>query len=119
MSLCINPICPKPDHPNNHKQHHCQSCGSDLLLQGRYRVIRLLSDNSGFGKIYWVNSVAISPNGQTLVSGSADKTIIIWNLATGNLIRTLEGHSYSVYSVAISPDGQTLVSASKDKTLKI
>jgi len=52
MSLCINPICPKPDHPQNGNNRHCQSCGSDLLLQGRYRVMRLLSDNSGFGKIY-------------------------------------------------------------------
>ncbi|HEY9851356.1 MAG TPA: protein kinase [Leptolyngbyaceae cyanobacterium] len=52
MSLCINPHCPKPDHPQNSNNRHCQSCGSDLLLQGRYRVMRLLSDNSGFGKIY-------------------------------------------------------------------
>ena len=52
MSLCINPVCPKPDHPHNSNNRHCQSCGSDLLLQQRYRVMRLLSDNSGFGKIY-------------------------------------------------------------------
>ncbi|MCL1475093.1 WD40 repeat domain-containing protein, partial [Argonema antarcticum] len=67
----------------------------------------------------YVYSVAISPDGQTLVSGSNDKTINIWNLATGNLIRTLSGHSGYVYSVAISPDGQTLVSGSNDKTIKI
>ena len=52
MSLCINPHCPKPDHPQNSNNRHCQSCNSELLLQGRYRVMRLLSDNSGFGKIY-------------------------------------------------------------------
>ncbi|MFB2919538.1 GUN4 domain-containing protein [Aerosakkonema funiforme] len=52
MSLCINPHCPKPDNPQNSNNRQCQSCGSDLLLQGRYRVMRLLSDNSGFGKIY-------------------------------------------------------------------
>jgi serine/threonine protein kinase len=67
----------------------------------------------------WVFSVAISPDGQTLVSGSDDKTIKIWNLANENLIRTLAGHSKSVNSVAISPDGQTLVSGSYDKTIKI
>ncbi|BCX08159.1 MAG: hypothetical protein KatS3mg066_2018 [Fischerella sp.] len=66
-----------------------------------------------------VNSVAISPNGQTLVSASADKTIKIWNLITGRQIHTLEGHSDTVNSVAISPNGQTLVSASADKTIKI
>ncbi|MEZ2286042.1 protein kinase [Microcoleus sp.] len=67
----------------------------------------------------WVRSVAISPDGQTLVSGGGDNTIKIWNLATGNLIRTLSGHSSTVFSVAISPDGQTLVSGSVDKTIKI
>ncbi len=52
MQLCINPSCPRQDDPNNDNNRFCQSCGSDLLLQGRYRVMRLLSDKSGFGKIY-------------------------------------------------------------------
>ncbi|VXD14996.1 hypothetical protein [Planktothrix paucivesiculata] len=59
-----------------------------------------------------VNSVAISPDGQILVSGSDDKTITIWDLSTGQELRTLTGHSESVNSVAISPDGQILVSSS-------
>ncbi|MBD2068156.1 serine/threonine protein kinase [Leptolyngbya sp. FACHB-671] len=52
MSLCINPRCLQPDHPGNDGNQFCQSCGSDLILQGRYRVMRLLSDKSGFGKVY-------------------------------------------------------------------
>lgn len=52
MSLCINPRCPQPDHPGNDATLFCQSCGSDLVLQGRYRVMRLLSDTSGFGRVY-------------------------------------------------------------------
>ncbi len=66
-----------------------------------------------------VYSVAISPDEQTLASGSGDKTIKIWNLSSGQEIRTLTGHSYSVSSVAISPDAQTLASGSSDKTIKI
>jgi WD domain, G-beta repeat len=66
-----------------------------------------------------VNSVAISPDGQTLVSGSFDNTIKIWQLSTGRELHTLTGHSMSVNSVPISPDGQTLVSSSDDKTIKI
>lgn len=52
MSICINPTCPKPDDIDNERNRFCEGCGSDLLLQGRYRVIRLLSDKTGFGKIY-------------------------------------------------------------------
>ncbi|WP_051340066.1 hypothetical protein [Planktothrix agardhii] len=66
-----------------------------------------------------VLSLAISPDGQILVSGSADNTIKIWQLSTGEELRTLTGHSESVNSVAISPDGQILVSGSDDKTIKI
>ena len=52
MSLCINPVCPKPNHPNNHQNRFCQSCGSHLELLGRYRVTCLLSDKTGFSKVY-------------------------------------------------------------------
>ncbi|KAB8335831.1 WD40 repeat domain-containing protein, partial [Scytonema tolypothrichoides VB-61278] len=46
-------------------------------------------------------------------------TIKIWNLNTGQLLRTLEGHSNSLGSVAISPDNHNLVSGSWDNTIKI
>lgn len=52
MSYCINPNCPKPDDPGNTSNRICRNCGSELLVQGRYQVMRLLSDKSGFGKIY-------------------------------------------------------------------
>ncbi|MEO0405860.1 MAG: serine/threonine-protein kinase [Cyanobacteria bacterium P01_A01_bin.135] len=52
MSLCINPHCPQPNHPGNQVQQICQGCGSKLILQERYRVMRLLSDDSGFGYVY-------------------------------------------------------------------
>lgn len=52
MSLCINPNCPKPQNLNT--QLFCQSCGSELLLEGRYRVICKLG-SGGFGKTYEVS----------------------------------------------------------------
>ncbi|NEZ64535.1 hypothetical protein D0962_17365 [Leptolyngbyaceae cyanobacterium CCMR0082] len=52
MSLCINPDCPRPDHPGNSEVNSCQACGTTLLLQGRYRVMRLLSSQTGFGMVY-------------------------------------------------------------------
>ncbi|MBD3885445.1 serine/threonine protein kinase [Phormidium tenue FACHB-886] len=52
MSFCISPRCAQPDHPRNDGSQFCQSCGSELLLLGRYRVMRLISDKSGFGRVY-------------------------------------------------------------------
>ncbi|MFN6012367.1 MAG: protein kinase domain-containing protein [Microcystis sp.] len=51
---CINPDCSQPEHPsnNNSNTRYCQSCGSELLLNGKYRVSRLLSDTTGFGVVY-------------------------------------------------------------------
>ena len=57
-----------------------------------------------------VRSVAFSPDGKILASGSYDETIRLWNPYTGAHIRTLEGHKESVNSVAFSPDGQILAS---------
>ncbi|MCA2717734.1 hypothetical protein [Microcystis sp. M169S2] len=66
-----------------------------------------------------VNSVNFSPDGKTLVSGSDDNTIKLWNVETGQEIRTLKGHDSAVYSVNFSPDGKTLVSGSYDNTIKL
>jgi WD40 repeat protein len=72
-----------------------------------------------------VTSVAFSPDGQILVNGSRDKSIKLWNLATGKEIRTLKEASDKAFplagvnSIAISPTGQTLASGSVDNTIKI
>lgn len=66
-----------------------------------------------------IYSVAFSPDGQTLAAGMSNKTIKLWNVKTGEEIRTLKGHDYAVHAVAMTPDGQTLVSGSSDKTIKL
>ena len=66
-----------------------------------------------------VTSVAIAPDGRTALSGSVDKTLKLWDLASGKELRTFTGHSDVVSSVAIAPDGRTALSGSWDKTLKL
>ena len=77
-----------------------------------------LPNGSLSGGVY---AVAISPNGRILVSGSGgnENTIKLWNVRTGELIRTLEGHSKTIFALAISPDGQTIYSGSLDGTIKV
>ncbi|MEG5245364.1 protein kinase [Microcoleus sp. ARI1-A1] len=66
-----------------------------------------------------VTSVAFSPDGATLASGSEDKTIEMWKLDAGKRWYTLTGHSDWVTCVAFSPDGATLASGGRDKTIQI
>lgn len=56
----------------------------------------------------WVMSVAFSPDGSRLASGSWDTTVKVWDAATGTLQQTLEGHSDPVMSVAFSYDGTSI-----------
>jgi WD40 repeat protein len=66
-----------------------------------------------------VYSVAFSPDGKLLATGSFDNSIKLWDFAAGKEARTLTGHTAPVYCVAFSPDGSTLASSGLDKTIKL
>ncbi|PQE30882.1 hypothetical protein CJF32_00011342 [Rutstroemia sp. NJR-2017a WRK4] len=67
-----------------------------------------------------VHSVAFSPDSKQVVSGSEDKTVQLWDTATGQQIPPiLEGHTGGVHSVAFSPDSKHVVSGSEDSTVRL
>ncbi|GAB4444213.1 MAG: NB-ARC domain-containing protein [Anaerolineae bacterium] len=65
----------------------------------------------------WIEDVAFSPDGQTLATGSLDRTVRLFNVASGQLQQLLQGVATTAYSVAFSPDGQTLAGGSADGTV--
>ena len=72
------------------------------------------------GYTFIVKSVAFSPDGRLIVSGSGDGTIQLWDAQTGGQVgNPLKGHTNSVNSVAFSPDGRHIVSGSWDKTIQL
>ena len=74
---------------------------------------------SGDSTVTGVNSVAFSPDGQYLASGSSDRLVRVWRLANGTLVSSRSDHTQKVNAVAFSPDGQWLASASDDRTAKL
>jgi WD40 repeat protein len=67
-----------------------------------------------------VFSVAFSPDGRRIVSGSGDTTVRLWDADTGAAVSDpLTGHTDAVESVAFDPDGTRIVSAAADKTLRL
>ncbi|MEI6445409.1 MAG: hypothetical protein WCO29_20340, partial [Nostocales cyanobacterium ELA583] len=64
-----------------------------------------------------INAIAIHPDGNTLISGSDDRQMNLWNLQTGKLLYTFSGQAEAVLSVAISPDGKQVISGSVDRKI--
>lgn len=70
-----------------------------------------------------VNAVAFSRDGKLLVSGAGEPALsgeaIVWNVATGEPLRTYRGHKDALYAVAISPNGATIATAGYDQAIKL
>jgi hypothetical protein len=66
-----------------------------------------------------VIALAFAPSGRLLASGSVDRTVRLWDVASGKELRKLEGHTFEVSTVVFSPDGRTLASASRDDSVRL
>jgi WD40 repeat protein/tRNA A-37 threonylcarbamoyl transferase component Bud32 len=71
------------------------------------------------GHTNYTSSVAFSPDGMRLASGSQDRTVRIWDTVTGSQALVLRGHGGEVVSVVFSRDGRRLASVSKDGIVKV
>lgn len=71
------------------------------------------------GHNWWVNSIAVSPDGRTIASGSDDATVRLWEFQTGKLKQTMKASGNAVDLVVFSPDGKLLASQGGDNTAKI
>ena len=75
-----------------------------LLQENNYRYLQDIQIVS--------HSVAFSPDGKTVLTGSHDNTACLWNATTGERLHILKGHTGCIYSVAFSPDGKTVLTGS-------
>jgi AAA-like domain/WD domain, G-beta repeat len=91
---------------------------SELLQSLQKIVYETWEKNRLIGHKGRVNSVAFSPDGEMIASGSDDKTIKLWD-KNGGLSTTILAHDDEITSVIFSKDGQTIASSSDDRTVKI
>ena len=99
--------------------HHNNSIAVCSKSRGIFILNTITGSQSGVlsGHTREVNCVVFSSDGTSLVSGSYDKTVKLWDVQTGGVVKTFFGHMNIVWSVSISADSTIIASGSEDKTI--
>jgi len=96
------------------KGHKGEGISGEILIPaGRWRWI-IVGAHTGA-----VMSVAFSPDGRRILTGSWDRTAKLWDTENGRELLTLKGHTNTVRAVAFAPDGRRILTGSFDKTAKL
>jgi pleiotropic regulator 1 len=109
----------KPQQRNEPQNMSLTRRPDSLLAQPRpdwhppWKLQRVISGHLG-----WVRALAIEPNNQWFASGAGDRTIKIWDMASGQLRLTLTGHISTVRGLAVSPRHPYMFSCGEDKMVK-
>jgi WD40 repeat protein len=88
--------------------------GGDLWLRPIWELKKTMLAHTD-----WVRCLSFTPDNHTLISGSFDQSIKLWNMADGKMLHDLQDHHKGVFALAVSADGQTLASGSWDETIKL
>ena len=66
-----------------------------------------------------VNSIAVTSDGQSIISGSSDNSVKVWSMKTMKDVKTFSGHKDAVMSVDVNLDGTLIISSSQDYSVRI
>ena len=106
------PVCEREDFAR--LRALAERCGEGVAFAARTECVAKLRGHEAE-----VLSLAITPDGRLLASGSDDQSIRLWRLPDGECLATLRGHRGAVTSLAATPDGNLLVSASQDWIIRL